>query len=188
MGDGPISNLAITKLLIEHYKNKENSQEISITYHTSQRVSKSGYTRRHILFITDEFVEELQKNILECEQCIINIANKQILDEQDVDGKKLLFYTRLLENIFIKHINKNKFCTAPLKCTYYNVINDDTSNYYEYDYVFFATGTNSGELRKKYFYDANTREDNTIKIIAPESEPIVVFYSKLGSEKINRKY
>jgi hypothetical protein len=110
------------------------------------------------------------------------------LDESSkgVDGIKLLFSTRLLENIFAKYLsaNKDKFCTAS-KCNFITQISKKTTKYYGYNYVFFAIGTNSGIVRKEYFYDEYTPVENTIKIIAPESEPIVVFYAHLGPNEIN---
>jgi hypothetical protein len=186
VGDGPIGNLVIAKLLIEHHKNKnEDSKEISITHHTSERVSTSGYTRRHILFITDKLVKVLEENVLKCVKCLYNAANNQKLTEDYQDREKLLFSTRVLENILLNHINTNKdnYCNAP-KCTFTtNVNNDknDTFDYYKYDYVFFAIGSNSTQVRKKYLYDGIN--NNTIKIIANETEPIVTFYSNLGNVK-----
>jgi|694.fasta_scaffold143684_2 hypothetical protein len=189
VGDGPIGNIVIAKLLIEHHRNNNNKNNIEITHYTSERVSeKGGYKRRHILFITEELVAELEDHVLECEKCLTKISNEQKLDESSngVDGIKLLFSTRLLENIFAKYLsaNKNKFCTAP-KCNFIIQISREATTYYDYNYVFFAIGTNSGIVRKEYFYDEYTPVENTIKIIAPESEPIVVFYAHLGPNEIN---
>ena len=189
VGDGPIGNIVIAKLLIEHHRNNNNKNNIEITHYTSERVSeKGGYKRRHILFITEELVAELEDHVLECEKCLTNISNEQKLDESSkgVDGIKLLFSTRLLENIFAKYllVNKDKFCTQS-KCNFITQISKEDTTYYDYNYVFFAIGTNSGIVRKEYFYDENTPVENTIKIIAPESEPIVVFYAHLGPNEIN---
>ena len=183
VGDGPIGNIVIAKLLIEHYKNKDkNENNIELTHHTSERVSKSGYTRRHILFITDKLVKVLEENVLECTKCLYNAANNQKLNEDYIDREKLLFSTRVLENILLNHINTNKYkyCSSP-KCTFTTSANNDKRDifdYHEYDYVFFAIGSNSTEIRKRYLYDGIN--NNTIRIIANETEPIVAFYSKLG--------
>ena len=188
VGDGPIGNIVIAKLLIEHHRNNNNKNNIEITHYTSERVNIHGYKRRHILFITEELVAELEDHVLECDKCLTKISNEQKLDESSkgVDGIKLLFSTRLLENIFAKYLsaNKNKFCTAS-KCNFITQISSEATTYYDYNYVFFAIGTNSGIVRKKYFYEENTPVENTIKIIAPESEPIVVFYAHLGANGIN---
>ena len=190
VGDGPIGNIVIAKLLIEHHRNNnKNNNNIEITHYTSERVSENGgYKRRHILFITEELVAELEDHVLECEKCLTNISNEQKLDESNkgVDGIKLLFSTRLLENIFAKYLSVNKitFCTAS-KCNFITQISREDTTYYDYNYVFFAIGTNSGIVRKEYFYDDSTPVENTIKIIAPESEPIVVFYAHLGPNEIN---
>ena len=182
VGDGPIGNLVIAKLLIEHHKNKH---DIKITHHTSNRFKEHGYTRRHILFITDKLVRNLEKNILECENCLYNVSNNQKLTEEThKDRIKLLFSTRVLEQTLLNHINetKDKYCNSP-KCIFTNIVNndkDDDYNYYNYDYVFFAIGNNSPNIRKKIFYDSDTNDLNTIKIIADETEPIVAFYLELG--------
>lgn len=64
VGDGPIGNLVISRLLIEHYKNnKEDSKDIKIAHHTSTRIKDNGYTRRHILFITDKLVKKFRKKM-----------------------------------------------------------------------------------------------------------------------------
>jgi hypothetical protein len=69
VGDGPIGNLVVAKLLIEHGKHNNGKNNIEIKHFTSNRVLTKGYTRRHILFITEEFVAELEKHVLECDNC-----------------------------------------------------------------------------------------------------------------------
>ena len=200
VGDGPIGNLVIAKLLIEHHKNSTkkdstNKNTIQITHFTSERLAKKGYTRRHILFITDELVEELEQHILDCkDNCLKNIANNQKLQEYDIEGEKiqgenLLFSTRLLEQTLFEYIDKNSktFCTST-SCEFQSIkYNENTPNYYEYDYVFFAIGVNSGTIRNEFFYDIPQR--NNLKIITPLAEPIIAFYSELGTsaERITRE-
>lgn len=187
IGDGPIGNIVVAKLIIEHWKNTErNSKIINITHHTSIRANIKGYERRHILFITEELVDILEENILLCEQCLKDISNDQKIT-QETDNI-LLFSTRVLEETLLQYTetNKNKYCSNS-KCTFLSVKFDTSSkipdNYDNYDYIFFATGTNSGSLRKKYFYkDDDISTGNTVKIISNESEPIVIFYSKLGTQ------
>jgi hypothetical protein len=77
VGDGPIGNIVIAKLLIEHHRNNNNKNNIEITHYTSERVSENGYKRRHILFITEELVAELEDHVLECEKCLTKISNEQ---------------------------------------------------------------------------------------------------------------
>ena len=179
VGDGPIGNLVIAKLLIEHHRNNKNENEIEITHLTSERVSQNGFTRRHILFITEELVEELEKHVLDCTNCLKDIANEQKLTEVDIPGEKLLFSTRFLEQTLLTHITtkSNKFCNSP-KCVFNSILNK-TSNYNIYDYVFFAIGSNAGAIRNQYFYPNNSSAN--IKIITPLAEPVVAFYSNLGT-------
>lgn len=189
VGDGPIGNIVIAKLLIEHHKNNiENKNNIEITHYTSERVKQKGYTRRHILFITDKLVDVLEKNVLNCKKCLYNAANNQKLNEDYANREKLLFSTRVLENILFNQnkTNKDKYCSDP-KCTFTFSINNDKDipDYYKYDYVFFAIGSNSTAVRKKYLY--NDIDNNTIKIIANETEPIVAFYSNLGNVNSSSK-
>ena len=195
VGDGPIGNLVIAKLLIEHFNNHSNhnnNNNIEITHYRSERCNTKGYTRRHVLFITDELVEELQNNVLKCTECLTNIANNQKLTEENVlDRKKLLFSTRLLEQTLLTHIeNKsNTFCEGP-KCVFKNEVNtaDSKPDYSKFDYVFFAIGTNAGAIRNEYFYNIEkNKKIVNVKITTPLAEPIVAFYSELGTpkEKIN---
>ena len=180
VGDGPIGNIVIAKLLIEHHRNNiENKNNIEITHLTSERVSQNGFTRRHILFITDELVNKLENHVLNCEKCLANIANEQKLTEVDIPGEKLLFSTRFLEQTLLTHITtqSNKFCNSP-KCVFNSKLNK-TPNYDIYDYVFFAIGSNAGAIRNQYFYPTNSRAN--IKIITPLAEPVVAFYSNLGT-------
>ena len=180
VGDGPIGNIVIAKLLIEHHKNNiENKNNIEITHLTSERVSQNGFTRRHILFITDELVNTLENHVLDCEKCLANIANEQKLTEVDILGEKLLFSTRFLEQTLLTHITtkSNTFCNSP-KCVFNSILNK-TQNYESYDYVFFAIGSNAGAIRNQYFYPTNSRAN--IKIITPLAEPVVAFYSNLGT-------
>ena len=182
VGDGPIGNIVIAKLLIEHHKNNIENKNIEITHYTSERVRQKGYTRRHILFITDKLVDVLETNVLNCKKCLYNAANNQKLHEDYANREKLLFSTRVLENILFNQnkTNKDTYCSDP-KCTFTFSINNDKDipDYYKYDYVFFAIGSNSTAVRKKYLY--NDIDNNTIKIIANETEPIVAFYSNLGN-------
>ena len=193
VGDGPIGNLVIAKLLIEHFNNHSNhNNNIEITHYRSERCNTKGYTRRHVLFITDKLVEELQNNVLKCTECLTNIANKQELTEEYlINRKKLLFSTRLLEQTLLTHIeNKsNTFCEGP-KCVFENEVNtaDSKPDYSKFDYVFFAIGTNAGEIRNEYFYNIGKKNKIVnVKITTPLAEPIVAFYSELGTpkEKIN---
>ena len=180
VGDGPIGNLVIAKLLIEHHKNKnKNENNIEITHLTSKRVSQNGFTRRHILFITEELVAELENHVLDCTNCLKDIANEQKLAEVDISGEKLLFSTRFLEQTLLKHIkNKSKiFCKDP-KCVFSSIFYE-APIYENYDYVFFAIGSNAGEIRNNYFYPTKSRTN--IKIITPLAEPVVAFYSNLGT-------
>ena len=191
VGDGPIGNLVVAKLLIEHGRHNNGKNNIEITHFTSNRVLERGYSRRHVLFITEELVYELEKNVLDCNNCLIKISNEQILNEDDEIGQKFLFSTRLLENIIERELNNNnsKYCTT--KCIFKkkpNLIEDSKPpDYFKEDlhYIFFATGTNSPSLRHKYFYDEETHEDTTVKIIAPQSNPIVVFYTHLAPSSLN---
>ena len=182
VGDGPIGNIVIANLLIEHHKNNIENKNIEITHYTSERVRQKGYTRRHILFITDKLVDVLETNVLNCKKCLYNAANNQKLHEDYANREKLLFSTRVLENILFNQnkTNKDTYCSDP-KCTFTFSINNDKDipDYYKYDYVFFAIGSNSTAVRKKYLY--NDIDNNTIKIIANETEPIVAFYSNLGN-------
>ena len=188
VGDGPIGNIVIANLLIEHHKNNIENKNIEITHYTSERVRQKGYTRRHILFITDKLVDVLETNVLNCKKCLYNAANNQKLHEDYANREKLLFSTRVLENILFNqnNTNKNTYCSAP-KCTFTISINNDKDipDYYKYDYVFFAIGSNSTAVRKKYLY--NDIDNNTIKIIANETEPIVAFYSNLGNVNSSSK-
>ena len=180
VGDGPIGNLVVAKLLIEHGNNKFKNNDIHITHLTSKRVDEKGYTRRHILFITEELVNELEKSVLACEKCLINIKNEQFLTEDTEDGRKLLFSTRLLEQILLDHIkdNSDTYCNTGAKCTFETIVNT-TVNYYHYNYVFFAIGSNAAPIRETYFYSGNKYRN--VKIKAPQANPIVAFYSDLGT-------
>jgi hypothetical protein len=189
VGDGPIGNLVVAKLLIEHGRNNNGKNNIKITHFTSNRVEQSGYSRRHILFITDELVAELEKNVLDCDNCLINIKNNQILTEDNEVGQKFLFTIRVLENIIERELNTNKkYCTDDTRCIFERKpnINEDSKppNYFneKLNYIFFATGTNSGALRHTYFYDRETPSNTTVKIISAETEPIIAFYTHLGTE------
>jgi len=172
VGDGPIGNIVIAKLLIEHYKNKDKNQNnIEITHYRSERCNSKGYTRRHVLFITDKLVEELQKNVLICDECLTNIANKQELTEKLtkeylINRKKLLFSTRLLEQTLLTHIeNKSKTYCEGLKCVFEYEVNtaDSKPDYSKFDYVFFAIGTNAGEIRNEYFYNIEKKKKKNCK-------------------------
>ena len=179
VGDGPIGNLVIAKLLIEHHRNNKNENEIEITHLTSERVSQNGFTRRHILFITEELVAELENHVLDCTNCLKDIANEQKLTEVNISGEKLLFSTRFLEQTLLTHITtkSNTFCKSP-KCVFSSKLNK-IPNYKIYDYVFFAIGSNAGAIRNEYFY--HTESPANIKIITPLAEPVVAFYSNLGT-------
>lgn len=191
VGDGPIGNIIIAKLLIEHWNNKDNNNKtLNIIHHRSHRGMVHGYSRRHILFITEELIEELEKNVLECTNCLRNGSNTQKLTEDNVNGEKLLFSTRILEEILLNFINKNDKCNQASRCNFtFNVINtkDPLMDYNALDcnYVFFAIGSNAGNVRGPYFY--NIKDENkfssNIKIIAEETKPIVAFYTKLGNLK-----
>jgi hypothetical protein len=183
VGDGPIGNLVISKLLIEHFRNNKNQNQIQITHLTSERVVSKGYTRRHILFITQELVEELEKNVLDCDECLKNIANEQILTE-DNEGIKLLYSTRLLEQTLLSNIGTNspKFCIEANKCVFESKTNT-AQTYNEYNYVFFAIGSNAATQREEYFFSGNKAE--SVKIISPGAEPVVIFYSELGTPAEN---
>jgi len=193
VGDGPIGNIIIAKLLIEHWRNKDNNnKKIEIMHHRSARVEEKGYSRRHILFITEELVNELEKNVLDCEQCLRNNANSQILTENPIEqGNKLLFSIRVLEEILLQLIdysNKSKMCNENSNCIFTTVPQpmDMSKTYYSdlnYDYLFFAIGSNAGHIRGPYFYGINdkTKYSSNIKISCTETIPIVVFYSKLGN-------
>lgn len=187
VGDGPIGNLVIAKLLIEHYNNyTKNNNNIEITHYRSERCDTKGYTRRHVLFITDELVKELEDHVLNCTNCLTDIANVQTLTEDDVpDRQKLLFSTRLLEQTLLTHIenSSNTFCESPT-CVFKNEVNkgDSKPDYSKFNYVFFAIGTNAGAIRKKYFYYTKNDVVN-VKITTPLAEPIVAFYSELGTPK-----
>ena len=57
VGDGPIGNLVISKLLIEHYNNnkkdssKDNRKVIQIAHHTSNRFKKKWlYKKTYIIY------------------------------------------------------------------------------------------------------------------------------------------
>ena len=187
VGDGPIGNLVIAKLLIEHYNNyTKHNNNIEITHYRSERCDTKGYTRRHVLFITDELVKELEDHVLNCTNCLTDIANVQTLTEDDVpDRQKLLFSTRLLEQTLLTHIenSSNTFCESPT-CVFKNEVNkgDSKPDYSKFNYVFFAIGTNAGAIRKKYFYYTKNDVVN-VKITTPLAEPIVAFYSELGTPK-----
>jgi hypothetical protein len=185
VGDGPIGNLVVAKLLIEHGKHNNGKNNIEITHLTSKRVATSGYSRRHILFITEELVAELEKNVLACERCLINIKNEQILTEDSEDGQKFLFSTRLLEQILLDHIkdNSDTYCNADAKCTFQSIVSNDKTNYYDFHYVFFAIGSNAAKIRETYFYSDNKYKN--VKIKAPQADPIVAFYSDLGTPDNN---
>jgi len=193
VGDGPIGNIIIAKLLIEHWRNKNNNNKtIEIMHHRSARVEQKGYSRRHILFITEELVNELEKNVLDCQQCLRDNANSQILTENPIEqGNKLLFSIRVLEEILLQLIdnsNKSKMCNENSNCIFTTVPQpkDMSKTYYSdlnYDYLFFAIGSNAGHIRGPYFYGINdkTKYSSNIKISCTETIPIVVFYSKLGN-------
>ena len=192
VGDGPIGNLVVAKLLIEHGRNNNGKNNIEITHFTSNRVLLKGYTRRHILFITEEFVAELEKNVLDCDKCLIDNKNDQILTEDSEVGQKFLFTIRVLEKIIERELNTNKkYCTEATKCTFIHQPNPNADSsppdYFKekLDYIFFATGTNSGPLRHTYFYVDETPKNTTVKIISPQSEPIIAFYTHLGNEDLN---
>ena len=190
VGDGPIGNLVIAKLLIEHYNNnikKKNKHNIDITHYRSERCNTKGYIRRHVLFITDELVKELEDHVLKCVECLKNIANEQTLTEDDVPNRqKLLFSTRYLEQTLLTHIDtsSNTFCESP-ECIYNTKVNTTESkpDYSVFDYVFFAIGTNASAIRNEYFYNTNRRDIVNVKITTPLAEPIVAFYSDLGTPK-----
>lgn len=185
VGDGPIGNLVVAKLLIEHGKHNNGKNNIEITHFTSTRVATSGYSRRHILFITEELVAELETNVLACERCLINIKNEQILTEDSEYGQKFLFSTRLLEQILLDHINgeSKTYCNADAKCTFKSIVSNDKTDYYNFHYVFFAIGTNAATIRETYFYSDNKYKN--VKIKAPQADPIVAFYSDLGTPDNN---
>ena len=130
----------------------------------------------------------METNVLNCKKCLYNAANNQKLHEDYANREKLLFSTRVLENILFNQnkTNKDTYCSDP-KCTFTFSINNDKDipDYYKYDYVFFAIGSNSTAVRKKYLY--NDIDNNTIKIIANETEPIVAFYSNLGNVNSSSK-
>lgn len=191
VGDGPIGNIIIAKLLIEHWNNKDNNNKtLNIIHHRSHRGMVHGYSRRHILFITEELIEELEKNVLECTNCLRNGSNTQKLTEDNVNGEKLLFSTRILEEILLKFIDNNDKCNQASRCNFtFNVINtkDPLMDYnaLDYNYVFFAIGSNAGNVRGPYFYNIQDKNkfSSNIKIIAEETKPIVAFYTKLGNLK-----
>ena len=190
VGDGPIGNLVVAKLIIEHYyaiKNKNNNNNLQINHHTAKRNKITGYSRRHVLYITEELVKILEEQILMCDTCLTEIANKQFISEDT--RKILLFSTRVLEETLYQHIiiNKTQYCSTDTKCILEYIdkvfdINAPADDYttYDYDFLFFAVGSNAPLIRKKYFYKGAGSNGNTIKIISDESEPIVAFYTKLG--------
>ena len=197
VGDGPIGNIIIAKLLIEQWRNKDyNKKTIEIIHHRSDRVASDGYSRRHILFITEELVNELEANVLKCQDCLRDHSNKQTLSEESENGKKLLFSTRILEEILLKLIdetNNDKMCNETTRCVFsINKKQPDkkkVKSYYSslnYDYIFFAIGSNAGNIRNPYFYLGNPEfEGNTVKILCDETDPIVAFYSKLGTVTVS---
>jgi len=199
VGDGPIGNIIIAKLLIEQWRNKDyNEKTIEIIHHRSDRVASDGYSRRHILFITEELVNELEANVLNCQDCLRVHSNKQTLSEESENGKKLLFSTRILEEILLKLIddtNKNEMCNETTRCLF-RINNKQpekakVKSYYSslgYDYIFFAIGSNAGNIRNPYFYLGDSAyEGNTVKILCDETDPIVAFYSKLGTVTVSGK-
>ena len=190
VGDGPIGNLVVAKLLIEHGRNSNRNNNIEITHFTSKRVKKSGYSRRHVLFITEELVAELEQNVLDCNNCLKDIANNQILTEDSIDGKKLLFSTRLLEQILLNHIkDKSQNSCSSGHCIFKIIVEPDNPNYNEFHYVFFAIGSNAAKIRTQYFHSESDFHYNikcsNVKIIAPHANPIVAFYSDLGTPDNN---
>jgi hypothetical protein len=190
VGDGPIGNLVVAKLLIEHGRNSKGTNNIEITHFTSKRVAQSGYSRRHVLFITEELVAELEENVLACETCLKDIANNQKLTEDSIDGKKLLFSTRLLEQILLNHIKeKSQNSCSSGHCIFKIIVEPNNPNYNDFHYVFFAIGSNAAKIRNQYFHsDSDIRYNikcSNVKIIAPQANPIVAFYSDLGTPDNN---
>jgi len=126
-------------------------------------------------------------------QLSINIKNNQILTEENEVGQKFLFTIRVLENIIDRELNNNnnRYCTGTTNCIFKKIPNTTEDNnppdYFndDLDYIFFATGTNSGALRYKYFYDKKAPNTTTVKIISNETEPIIAFYTHLGTADIN---
>jgi hypothetical protein len=182
IGDGPIGNLVVAKLIIEHWHNKSNGKKIEIIHHTTKRAETKGYERRHVLYITEELVNILENNVLICDNCLKDIANKQRITQESRDI--LLFSTRILEETLIRSIQNNDKCKND-ECSYIPLVYDTKEKLPDYsklgyNYIFFAIGSNAGSVRSQYFYTPTIPQSNTIKIVSEQSEPIVIFYTKLG--------
>lgn len=189
VGDGPIGNLVVAKLIIEHWHNKSNGKKITINHHTTKRADIKGYERRHVLYITEELVNILENNVLICDNCLKDIANKQRITQESRDI--LLFSTRILEETLIRSIQNNDKCKND-ECSYIPLVYDTKKilpDYSKlgYNYIFFAIGSNAGSVRSQYFYTPTIQQSNTIKIVSDQSEPIVIFYTRLGVQNKDKE-
>ena len=129
VGDGPIGNLVVAKLIIEHWHNKSNGKKITINHHTTKRSDIKGYERRHVLYITEELVNILENNVLICDNCLKDIANKQRITQESRDI--LLFSTRILEETLIRSIQNNDKCKND-ECSYIPLVYDTKEKLHDY--------------------------------------------------------
>jgi hypothetical protein len=159
VGEGPVGLL--TSLLFIYFKNKYSLEELEIFLYKN----RPSFERRHIINITKNIMEEIEKLIMNCHHCLLHNLSSQEIDQIKIS-------INCLETILYKKLDKTNI-------TIFENVKFDIDEQYinKYDHVFLCDGYQSTN-RRVFIYD--NKNYTPIKYVM-YNEFILVLYANLNA-------
>jgi hypothetical protein len=163
VGEGPTGLMCIAKLLSSmHTESPKVPLEISWFKY------RDVYVRRHVVNISKNFLEHIEKILTHCDRCIGK--------DSDALKDQLSMSIRTLEYVMNEHVEESPDFKMVKSRGGFNYEKDVA----EFDHVFFCDGANSKGRQRVMFSGGEPFEP----ILYRYDEPIVILYSGLGPLKI----